>query len=184
MLDIENPNDIYDYLDKNILDIISKLKLKSDDEKFEESKLEVLNIIDVFKVEKLDKAIKHLKDSQEWDKFTVAFYGETNAGKSTIIESLRIHFKEEHKYIQQQKFKKNSEEYNQQKNLFISQLEAIKKKISDNKKKSDHLSIDFKAKNEQSEAKVEQIVSEDLKKKENSIFYKILSVLRATCKFN
>lgn len=36
-----------------------------------------------------------LKEYSEWDKFTIAFFGETNAGKSTIIESLRILFKEE-----------------------------------------------------------------------------------------
>lgn len=178
MPSIENSRDIYNYLDKNILDIISTLKLDSGDEKLQETKLEVLKVIDYYKQEKLDKAIKDLKDSQEWDKFTVAFYGETNAGKSTIIESLRIHFKEEHKYIQQQKFKIFLEEYNQQKNLFTSQLEAIKNEISDNEKKSDQLSIDFKDKKEQSETKLEQIVSEDLRKKENSIFYKMLSALR------
>jgi len=31
----------------------------------------------------------------EWDHFTIAFFGETNAGKSTLIESLRILFDEE-----------------------------------------------------------------------------------------
>ena len=35
----------------------------------------------------------HEKHS-EWDKFTIAFFGETNAGKSTIIDSLRIIFEE------------------------------------------------------------------------------------------
>lgn len=36
-----------------------------------------------------------LKDSSEWDKFCIAFFGETNAGKSTIIDSLRIMYLEE-----------------------------------------------------------------------------------------
>lgn len=39
--------------------------------------------------------IDHLKNSSEWDKFCIAFFGETNAGKSTIIESLRIIYDEE-----------------------------------------------------------------------------------------
>ncbi|WP_251002753.1 hypothetical protein [Escherichia coli] len=38
--------------------------------------------------------LDYLKQHAEWDKFTVAFFGETNAGKSTIIESLRILFDE------------------------------------------------------------------------------------------
>lgn len=36
-----------------------------------------------------------LKRNTEWNRFTIAFYGETNAGKSTIIESLRILLGEE-----------------------------------------------------------------------------------------
>lgn len=35
-----------------------------------------------------------LEQHAEWEKFTIAFFGETNAGKSTIIESLRILFNE------------------------------------------------------------------------------------------
>jgi hypothetical protein len=36
-----------------------------------------------------------LEEHAEWEKLTVAFFGETNAGKSTIIESLRILLSEE-----------------------------------------------------------------------------------------
>lgn len=39
--------------------------------------------------------IDYLGRHAECEKFTVAFFGETNAGKSTIIESLRIIFKEQ-----------------------------------------------------------------------------------------
>lgn len=42
-----------------------------------------------------DSELHQLKTHAEWDTFTLAFFGETNAGKSTIIESLRILFKEE-----------------------------------------------------------------------------------------
>jgi molybdopterin-guanine dinucleotide biosynthesis protein len=44
---------------------------------------------------RFDHELKELKAHAEWDSFTLAFFGETNAGKSTIIESLRILFKEE-----------------------------------------------------------------------------------------
>lgn len=50
--------------------------------------LETLNVS--FKQE-----IDQLKKNSEWDKFCIAFFGETNAGKSTIIESLRIIYDEE-----------------------------------------------------------------------------------------
>lgn len=41
------------------------------------------------------KELEELERNVEWDTFTIAFFGETNAGKSTIIESLRILFDEE-----------------------------------------------------------------------------------------
>jgi len=44
---------------------------------------------------RFDIELQQLKTQAEWDTFTLAFFGETNAGKSTIIESLRILFKEE-----------------------------------------------------------------------------------------
>lgn len=37
---------------------------------------------------------EHLRENSEWKVYTIAFYGETNAGKSTLIEALRIFFKE------------------------------------------------------------------------------------------
>lgn len=44
---------------------------------------------------KFSSELEDLQQNVEWDTFTVAFFGETNAGKSTIIESLRILFNEE-----------------------------------------------------------------------------------------
>ncbi|MCZ0928705.1 hypothetical protein L0636_13510 [Halomonas janggokensis] len=41
-----------------------------------------------------DAELEFLETNAEWEKFTMAFFGETNAGKSTIIESLRILFNE------------------------------------------------------------------------------------------
>ena len=44
---------------------------------------------------RLNEAIESLSANAEWETFTIAFYGETNAGKSTVIEALRILLKEE-----------------------------------------------------------------------------------------
>ncbi|MFC4276120.1 hypothetical protein [Achromobacter aloeverae] len=44
---------------------------------------------------RFDDQLTDLQTHAEWDKFTLAFFGETNAGKSTIIESMRILFDEE-----------------------------------------------------------------------------------------
>lgn len=42
-----------------------------------------------------NQEIAHLEKHADWQNFTVAFFGETNAGKSTIIESLRIIMEEQ-----------------------------------------------------------------------------------------
>lgn len=61
-----------------------EVKTKNEDVK---SKLKGLKNAFVQDVEKLEK-------NAIWDRFIIAFFGETNAGKSTIIESLRISMQE------------------------------------------------------------------------------------------
>ncbi|GAA9384378.1 hypothetical protein TH0793_14310 [Helicobacter pylori] len=51
------------------------------------------------------KELKSLKNNEEWENFTIAFYGETGAGKSTLIECLRLFFKERSKRDQQKRFR-------------------------------------------------------------------------------
>ncbi len=46
------------------------------------------------------KELENLKNNEEWENFTIAFYGETGAGKSTLIECLRLFFKERSKMDQ------------------------------------------------------------------------------------
>lgn len=53
---------------------------------------------------KINKDIIELQENAEWDTFTIAFYGETNAGKSTLIETLRILLKDSEKLCAQKKF--------------------------------------------------------------------------------
>ncbi|EMH25874.1 GTPase [Helicobacter pylori] len=52
------------------------------------------------------KELESLKNNEEWENFTIAFYGETGAGKSTLIECLRMFFKEQSKVDQQERFKR------------------------------------------------------------------------------
>lgn len=51
------------------------------------------------------KELESLKNNEEWENFTIAFYGETGAGKSTLIECLRMFFKERSKMDQQERFR-------------------------------------------------------------------------------
>lgn len=53
----------------------------------------------------LHDTIGQLRQNAEWKVFTAAFYGETNAGKSTLIETLRIVFGERTKTEHRQQFR-------------------------------------------------------------------------------
>ncbi len=57
------------------------------------------------------KELENLKNNEEWENFTIAFYGETGAGKSTLIECLRLFFKERSKMDQQERFKRLYSDY-------------------------------------------------------------------------
>ncbi len=75
------------------------------DERLKKSNQEALEVFQKLEFESL-KELESLKNNEEWEKFTIAFYGETGAGKSTLIECLRLFFKEPSKMDQQERFKR------------------------------------------------------------------------------
>ena len=72
---------------------------------------------------RFDSELQQLKTHAEWDTFTLAFFGETNAGKSTIIESLRILFKEESRQALLQQHADDLEQFSQ---ALTAQLEHVR----------------------------------------------------------
>ena len=77
----------------------------------------------------LDDSIQSLQEHANWDTFTIAFYGETNAGKSTTIETLRMVLGEETKNQSRQKFR----EIQEKDGLSRSALTSQQMQISDAK---------------------------------------------------
>ncbi len=70
----------------------------NENERLKKSNQEALEVF-----QKLE--FESLKNNEEWENFTIAFYGETGAGKSTLIECLRLFFKERSKRDQQERFR-------------------------------------------------------------------------------
>ncbi len=77
----------------------------NENERLKKSNQEALEIFQKLESESL-KELESLKNNEEWENFTIAFYGETGAGKSTLIECLRLFFKERSKRDQQERFKR------------------------------------------------------------------------------
>lgn len=77
----------------------------NENERLKKSNQEALKVFQKLESEIL-KELESLKNNEEWENFTIAFYGETGAGKSTLIECLRMFFKEQSKIDQQERFKR------------------------------------------------------------------------------
>ncbi|RVY77604.1 GTPase [Helicobacter pylori] len=83
----------------------------NENERLKKSNQEALEVFQKLEFESL-KELESLKNNEEWENFTIAFYGETGAGKSTLIECLRLFFKERSKMDQQERFKQLYSEKN------------------------------------------------------------------------
>ncbi|WP_423749863.1 hypothetical protein [Helicobacter pylori] len=97
---------IYLGVEKSVKDLQSIFKNADDrDEKLKRFNQEALEVFQQLELKSL-KELESLKNNEEWENFTIAFYGETGAGKSTLIECLRMFFKEQSKVDQQERFKR------------------------------------------------------------------------------
>ncbi|PKE31175.1 hypothetical protein CWS43_08430 [Rahnella sp. AA] len=94
---------IYQRIAKEVEIILDSLSLTTSDDSLQQANNNATEILQKFQIN-LNNNIAELQKNAEWDTFTIAFYGETNAGKSTLIESLRIILKEESKVAQQRAF--------------------------------------------------------------------------------
>ncbi|WRE16854.1 50S ribosome-binding GTPase [Helicobacter pylori] len=97
---------IYLGVEKSIKELQSIFKNTDDkDEKLKQFNQEALKVFQQLEFKSL-KELESLKNNEEWENFTIAFYGETGAGKSTLIECLRLFFKERSKMDQQERFRR------------------------------------------------------------------------------
>ena len=109
-IDIKN---IYDYLGQKVDEVQSRLKQKNKDEEESETQAKELAYESISQCKMiLDKNIDEYKKNQELDTYTIAFYGETNAGKSTLIETLRLFFKEKSKMEESEIFRSKLDNLN------------------------------------------------------------------------
>lgn len=197
-IDFKKPENVYQYIDNKLSLINYKLQLKSEDEELQESVESVLHVLNEFKNNRFNKELDDLKKYQEWNDLTIAFYGETNAGKSTIIEALRLYFKEETKVKSQNEFKKIKKYIEEKKNEIIKieertkdikyEIDCIERNKDENKKE---LEINIENINANKEKDIEILYDEyyvyernlqnkkieDKEKTDISFWYKLLKFI-------
>ena len=175
---IENPENIYQKLENESDKILTKIReFDGSDKNIDDIKNEILKFVENTK-HKISVGVNELKESSEWKTFIVAFYGETNAGKSTIIESLRILLNEKTKVKEIKKFR----EFEQENNITAEDYNKIENDISLCKKVIEDLTIEnkkigneFLEKEHQIALQMEELVKIiNEKKSELSKFQKLL----------
>ena len=106
MSDAQHFENLYRDISNSISNTLADIQdIEVDSEEGKEKLSEMSNHLKSIQ-EKFQDELEFLEEHAEWDQFTVAFFGETNSGKSTILESLRILFSEEdrEKVLEQNKY--------------------------------------------------------------------------------
>jgi ABC-type lipoprotein export system ATPase subunit len=103
-LELKSPSDIYQRINDELSHIITSLSTASDDPLLNQAQSDARERLSQ-KQSELRTQLAELENNAEWSKFTIAFYGETGAGKSTLIDTLRILLQEPSKRESQQKFR-------------------------------------------------------------------------------
>ncbi|ASY77973.1 MULTISPECIES: hypothetical protein [Pectobacterium] len=135
LVDVETPHSLYQRVSQEVGRIISNLTQDTTDETLKKTNEDARKKLEAF-CKALNDNIDSLRRNAEWDRFTIAFYGETNAGKSTVIETLRILLKEESKQQRQKAFR----EFQQRYHLTDSDIEKLQWSLDDNQKIANELS--------------------------------------------
>lgn len=109
-LNIDDPSKLYRGVNAELDGIIGELTTESDDEQLNGAQREAHSLLQEHR-SNLQGQMEALETNAEWDIFTIAFYGETGAGKSTIIETLRVLLKEDSKLKDQEAFRDFQNKY-------------------------------------------------------------------------
>ncbi|MBF4694758.1 hypothetical protein [Fusibacter ferrireducens] len=100
---IGTPSEIYKKVTHEIESIIDAFKSKKYADVDHNALEQAITRLEEMK-SKLSLELESLNENAEWDVFNIAFYGETNAGKSTLIETLRILLDEPTKVSEREAF--------------------------------------------------------------------------------
>ena len=174
MLDFNTPKNIYSDIKNQIDSLLNNFKTASIEKGLENEFVQAMNTLEPI-AQSLESEIAALEKNAEWDTFVLAFYGETNAGKSTIIETLRIILNEKSKVEEQNSFQQTKEKwdiaakkYDELKNT----IESAENFISHIQVKIDTLELNKKTKSEYDQIAISNLTNKISKAKEAVSWWK------------
>ena len=105
-LNVDDPAELCRWVNSELDSIIGELTTESGDEQLNVFQHEAHTLL-----KELLGQLEALQANSEWETFTIAFYGETGSGKSTIIETLRVLLNEDSKLESQKAFREFQNKY-------------------------------------------------------------------------
>jgi hypothetical protein len=115
MFEMSSPKNIYTTILGEVGKLIQSFDSHSKDDEIKKAQAEAWEQLNILQQEIKD-SLNQLEKNSEWDVFTLAFYGETNAGKSTLIETLRVLLNEPKKAREREEFAKAFAQHNELQN--------------------------------------------------------------------
>ncbi|WP_313316098.1 hypothetical protein [Pulveribacter sp.] len=126
--------------------------------------------------------IRELRELSEWDTFTIAFYGETNAGKSTLIETLRILLGDSDKLATQQQFRDLTKDLGLDSESIASlelSIQNLQAQLAESQQHVDLLTRQLASEEQQQAASIEMLrIAIEHKRKQLNFWHKLMHVFR------
>lgn len=166
-INIQRPENIYEFVKQKVSELNSEI-VRGEDIIGSTSATETMNEsrrLLLAQQENIEKNIEDLKKNAEWDFYTIALFGETNAGKSTLIETLRIILGEDTKKETRQNFLKLRQSLPFPEKKFTQKNEELNTKttlISERKSVAERLSSEHSTLSEEHQLQLKKIMESNI----------------------
>lgn len=185
MSEKNNEVKLYDQLtnmiERSLAEVLRKSSILNSNSELEDAISNSKELLENF-LNQTKKDILELRNNSEWDTFTIAFYGETNAGKSTLIETLRILLGDSEKLATQQKFKTLAKELRIDPHSFAALENSIQKlesELTESQDQTDIFRQKTKGEEQQKIAQLEALKATIEHKRENlSLWQKLVFMFK------
>jgi len=157
LLEILTPEKVFRIIILEVDNLLMAFEIRDKDTDAVKVQKEAQEKLDIFRGE-IKNSLSQLDKNSEWNTFTIAFYGETNAGKSTLIETLRILLAEPKKMEERRNFEHLQKEFYE-----------TKCKIEEKSKILESIAFEYKDKIQGIENELQRI-SRQLEKEKKELF--------------
>lgn len=132
--------------------------------------------------DRTNEDIRELRELSEWDTFTIAFYGETNAGKSTLIETLRILLGDSEKLATQKQFRDLAKDLRVDPESLASielSIQKLQAQLADSQQRADLLKRQLTVEEQQQATGLEMLrATIEHKRKHLNFWQKLMRMIR------